>query len=101
MMPPFLNMFEQFSPTDGKTGDNTQDLTDFYDKMVKGETYPVMHDCNSVLEAAHFFSMSGRKGSTSYDMTGLNLFVPDYRLLWWGTMMRVFSVLIVTPTIAT
>lgn len=84
MMPPFLKMFEQFSPTDGNTGDHTQDLTDFYDKMVKGETYPVMHDCNSVLEAAHFFSMSGRKGSTSYDMTGLNLFVPDYRLLWWG-----------------
>lgn len=84
MMPPFLNMFEQFSPTDGNTGDDTQDLTDFYDKMVKGETYPVMHDCNSVLEAAHFFSMSGRKGTTSYDMTGLNLFVPDYRLLWWG-----------------
>lgn len=84
MMPPFLNMFEQFSPTDGLTGDNTQDLTDFYDKMVKGETYPVMHDCNSVLEVAHFFSMSGRKGTTSYDMTGLNLFVPDYRLLWWG-----------------
>lgn len=84
MMPPFLNMFEQFSPTDGNTGDKTQDLTDFYDKMVKGETYPVMHDCNSVLEAAHFFSMSGRKGTTSYDMTGLNLFVPDYRLLWWG-----------------
>lgn len=84
MMPPFLNMFEQFSPTDGLTGDKTQDLTDFYDKMVKGEPYPVMHDCNSVLEAAHFFSMSGRKGTTSYDMTGLNLFVPDYRLLWWG-----------------
>lgn len=84
MMPPFLNMFEQFSPTDGLTGDKTQDLTDFYDKMVKGETYPVMHDCNSVLEVAHFFSMSGRKGTTSYDMTGLNLFVPDYRLLWWG-----------------
>lgn len=84
MMPPFLNMFEQFSPTDGLTGDDTQDLTDFYDKMVKGEPYPVMHDCNSVLEAAHFFSMSGRKGTTSYDMTGLNLFVPDYRLLWWG-----------------
>ena len=86
MMPPFLNMFEQFSPTDGNTGDNTQDLTDFYDKMVKGETYPVMHDCNSVLEVAHFFSMSGRKGTTSYDMTGLNLFVPDYRLLWSGTI---------------
>lgn len=86
MMPPFLNMFEQFSPTDGLTGDKTQDLTDFYDKMVKGETYPVMHDCNSVLEAAHFFSMSGRKGTTSYDMTGLNLFVPDYRLLWSGTI---------------
>lgn len=85
MRPPFLNMFEQFSPTDGKMGDNTQDLTDFYDKMVKGETYPVMHDCGSVLEVAHFFSMSGRKGTTSYDMTGLNLFVPDYRLLWWGT----------------
>lgn len=84
MMVPFLNMFEQFSPTDGKMGDKTQDLTDFYDKMVKGETYPVMHDCNSVMEIAHFFSMSGRKGTTSYDMTGLNFFVPDYRLLWWG-----------------
>lgn len=84
MMVPFLNMFEQFSPTDGQTGDNTQDLTDFYDKMVKGETYPVMHDCNSVMEIAHFFSMSGRKGTTSYDMTGLNFFVPDYRLLWSG-----------------
>lgn len=82
---PFLNMFEQFSPTDGQTGDDTQDLTDFYDKMVKGETYPVMHDCNSVMEVAHYFSMSGRKGTTSYDMTGLNFFVPDYRLLWWGT----------------
>lgn len=84
IMVPFLNMFEQFSPTDGQTGDNTQDLTDFYDKMVKGETYPVMHDCNSVMEVAHYFSMSGRKGTTSYDMTGLNFFVPDYRLLWWG-----------------
>lgn len=85
VMAPFSNMFEQFSPTDGNTGDKTQDLTDFYDKMVKGETYPVMHDCNSVLEVAHYFSMSGSKGTTSYDMTGLNLFVPDYRLLWWGT----------------
>lgn len=91
MMVPFLNMFEQFSPTDGQTGDNTQDLTDFYDKMVKGETYPVMHDCNSVLEAAHFFSMSGRKGTTSYDMTGLNFFVPDYRLLWWGETDDIFG----------
>ncbi len=91
MMPPFLNMFEQFSPTDGNTGDDTQDLTDFYDKMVKGETYPVMHDCNSVLEVAHFFSMSGRKGTTSYDMTGLNIFVPDYRLLWWGETKSIFG----------
>ena len=94
MMPPFLNMFEQFSPTDGNTGDNTQDLTDFYDKMVKGETYPVMHDCNSVLEVAHFFSMSGRKGTTSYDMTGLNLFVPDYRLLWSGATNSIFGSII-------
>lgn len=84
MLAPFSNMFEQFSPTNGETGDQTQNLTDFYDKMVKGETYPIMHDCNSVLEVAHYFSMSGREGTTAYDMTGLQLFVPDYRLAWWG-----------------
>ena len=81
---PFSTMFEQFSPTDGQTGDNTQNLTDFYDKMVKGETYPIMHDCNSVLEVKHYFSMSGHEGTTSFDMTGLNFFIPDHRLDWWG-----------------
>lgn len=80
---PFGTMFEQFSPTDGLTGSSAQVLTDFYDKMTKGESYPIQHDCNSVLETQHYFSMSGPEGTEAYDMTGLNFFIPDHRLDCW------------------
>ena len=75
---PFENMFEQFSPTDGGEGSQT---TDFYQKMSGGESYPVQHDCSSVLQNRHYFAMSGNSGTTSYFMDGLNFFIPDYRMM--------------------
>ena len=79
---PFKSMFEQFSPTDGS--ENSQ-ITDFYTKMVAGDVYPVVHDCASVLQTEHYFSMAGKNGHESKSLTGLNIFIPDYRLLYWET----------------
>ncbi len=75
---PFENMFEQFSPTNGNAGSET---TDFYQKMSGGESYPVQHDCSSVLQNRHYFAMSGNSGTTSYAMDGLNFFIPDFRMM--------------------
>lgn len=77
---PFENMFEQFSPTTGGQGDQ---ITDFYSKMNEGNVYNVVHDCASVLQNGHQFSMSGNSGTQAYAMTGLNFFIPDYRLMWF------------------
>ena len=80
---PFKEMFEQFSPTTGKLG--TDEITDFYSQMIAGEIYKVQHDCSSVLQNEHYFAMAGKEGTTAYAMNGLNLFIPDYRLLKWKT----------------
>ncbi len=79
---PFKSMFEEFSPTDGSA--NSQ-ITDFYAKMVAGASYPVVHDCASVLQTEHYFSMAGKNNHESRSLTGLNIFIPDYRLLYWET----------------
>lgn len=79
---PFKDMFEQFSPTDGSVG---AEITDFYSKMFNGEVYPVIHDCASVIQNEHYFSMAGKSGHDSKSLTGLNIFIPDYRLLYWET----------------
>ena len=78
---PFYRMFEEFSPyIEGDTHDN---VTDFYNRMITGESMPIEHDCNSIFGLNHYFSMSGRTGNTSYDMTGLNIFIPDHRMQYW------------------
>ena len=82
---PFRHMFEQFSPTTGASGDET---TDFYSKMMEGNVYNVIHDCRSVIELGHQFSMSGNEGETPYAMTGMNFFIPDYRLKYWETEVQ-------------
>ena len=82
---PFRFMFEQFSPTSGAAGSQT---TDFYSKMMEGNVYPVVHDCRSVIELEHQFSMSGNAGITAYAMTGMNFFIPDYRLKYWETEVQ-------------
>ena len=78
--PPFKQMFEEFSPT---TGDPDSQITDFYVKMIAGDAYPVIHDCVSVIENKHFFSMAGNKGTEYKSLTGLNIFIPDYRLKYY------------------
>ena len=78
---PFKTMFEQFSPTTGNVG---ADITDFYSKLMEGNVYNVVHDCASVIQNKHQFSMSGKKGTQAIALTGLNFFIPDYRLLWWS-----------------
>ncbi|MBR5674367.1 MAG: hypothetical protein IKW97_08205 [Muribaculaceae bacterium] len=77
---PFKEMYEEFSPTQGDMGSQ---ITDFYDKMREGSVYDVVHDCGSVIENGHQFSMSGNNATNAYPLTGLNFFVPDYRLKYW------------------
>ena len=79
---PFKEMFEQFSPTSGESGSQ---ITDFYNEMMKGSVYSVVHDCASVIHNGHQFSMSGNTGTEAKSFTGLNFFIPDYRLKYWET----------------
>ena len=84
---PFEEMFEQFSPTGGDEGDQ---ITDFFSKMREGNVYNVEHDCASVIQLGHQFSLSGNDGTDYYPFSGLNFFCPDYRLLFWDTT-RVYN----------
>lgn len=77
---PFAQMFEQFSPTGGKAGD---DIFDFYSEMMEGKVYRIIHDCLSVIQNQHEFSMAGHADTTRYKMTGMNFFIPDHRLQYW------------------
>ena len=77
---PFQDMFEEFAPT---TVDANSQITDFYTEMQDGKIYSVIHDCASVIQEGHQFSMSGNTGTQAYAMDGLNFFIPDFRLLFW------------------
>lgn len=79
---PFQTMFEQFSPTTAAKG---ADIKDFYSEMQDGHVYSVVHDCGTILQEEHQFSMSGNTGTQEYAMSGLNFFIPDYRLKFWTT----------------
>ena len=79
---PFKFMYEQFSPTQGDSGSQ---INDFYNEMMKGNVYNVVHDCASVIQQSHQFSMSGNAGTDRKSFTGLNFFIPDYRLKHWTT----------------
>lgn len=80
---PFYRMFEEFSPY--KENEDDDNITDFYNRMIRGESMPIEHDCNTVFGQNHYFSMSGRQGTNAYDMTGLNFFISDHRLEFWYT----------------
>ena len=77
---PFKYMFEQFSPTTGVRGDQ---IEDFYSEMMDGHVYNVVHDCASVIENGHQFSLTGNSGTGSFAFKGMNFFIPDYRLKYW------------------
>lgn len=77
----FMQMYEQFSPTATKQQTGT---SDFYAKLTSGEVYPVKHDCEGILDLDHYFCMAGMKGTTYYDMTEVNFFIPDHRMDFFG-----------------
>lgn len=79
---PFNSMFELFSPT---TNTSSADTPNFYDKMVAGSTYDILHDCGTVENLEHYFAMNGKKGTNSYDMTGLVFYIPDHRYDSWAS----------------
>ena len=88
---PFKEMFEQFSPTTIDSGD---EIKNFYSLMNEGNVYNVVHDCRAVIGLGHQFSMSGNAGEQAYAMTGMNFFIPDYRLKYWSNRynFRVYNV---------
>lgn len=73
---PFYNMFEEYSPTTTEQGAS---IEDFYESMMDGEVYPVIHDCGSVIYFAHYFSMDGKTGTEEKALSGMILFIPDNR----------------------
>ena len=73
---PFYSMYEEFSPT---TQSDTEGISDFSAQMVAGNSYPIIHDCQSVCFMEHFFSMSGKTGTDDKSLTNLVFYIPDYR----------------------
>ena len=73
---PFYNMYEEFSPY---VPSGTEDHSDFYEKLKQGTTYPVIHDCQSVIHMHHFFAMSGDEGTNENRVNSLVLYIPDQR----------------------
>ncbi len=73
---PFYSMYEEFSPT---TMDVGSEITDFYSRMQNNESYPIVHDCRSVIVQEHYFSMAGKEGKAEHEVNSLVFFIPDYR----------------------
>ena len=73
---PFYSMYEEFSPTTTAAGD---EITDFYSRMLEGESYGIVHDCQGVNYMQHFFSMSGKAGTEAKSLTNLIFYIPDNR----------------------
>ena len=73
---PTYQMYEEFSPTTTDEGDET---TDFYSKLLYGNSYNVIHDCRAMNNFQHFFSMSGKGGTEHRSMTNLVFWIPDNR----------------------
>ena len=76
---PFKQLFEQLAPTKGAAAV----YIDCYAALMSGVAFPVVHDCSSVLQSEHYFSLAGNMSHESRSLTGLNIFIPDYRLLYW------------------
>ena len=75
-MAPTYDMYEEFSPT---STDNGADITDFYSKLLYGNSYNVIHDCRGMNYFQHYFTMSGLAGDEHRSMTNLIFWLPDNR----------------------
>ena len=79
---PTKPLFEEFSPISSML--NGWEMK-FNNELMEGKIFTMMHDCSSVPEQAHAFSMHGLNPavSTHRDMEGVCLWVPDYRMEFW------------------
>lgn len=83
---PMAPLFEEFSPISSLLNGWKMD---FYDQLMNGKIFTMQHDCSSVPEQAHAFSMHGLQyqgdGAASHhrDVEGVNLWIPDYRMKYW------------------
>ena len=75
---PTYGMYEEFSPTSTASG---AEITDFYSRMLEGESYGIVHDCQGVNYLQHFFSMSGNTGTDAKSLTNLIFYIPDNRAI--------------------
>lgn len=73
---PFYSMYEEFSPF---VDSGTEDHSDLYDELKKGVTYPILHDCQSVIWMDHWFTLASDDGSTENRVNSLVLYIPDQR----------------------
>lgn len=74
---PTNSMYEEFSAHQPYS--NAADVTDFYSKLLYGNSYNVIHDCQGVCGLAHYFSMSGATGTEHKSLTNLIFWIPDNR----------------------
>lgn len=73
---PFYSMYEEFSPY---VESGHEDHSDLYSELKKGVTYPILHDCQSVLRMTHWFTISSEDGNTENRVNSLVLYIPDQR----------------------
>lgn len=78
----FWPLFEEFSPTTAKL-EGASTVVDFFDRMNEGHVYDVVHDCAGVIQNRHEFTLAGEDKEDDYPFTGMNFFIPDYRLKYW------------------
>lgn len=78
----FWPLFEEFSPTTAKL-EGASTVVDFFDRMNEGHVYDVVHDCAGVIQVRHEFTLAGEDKTDDYPFTGMNFFIPDYRLKFW------------------
>lgn len=81
---PSKPLFEEFSPIssllDGYSANN------FHEELMSGKVFTMQHDCSSVPENAHGFSMHGLCNINPDDhrsLSGVSLWIPDYRMRYW------------------
>ena len=74
---PTYSMYEEFSAHQPYS--DAADITDFYSKLLYGNSYNVVHDCQGVNLLEHYFSMSGKTGDEHKSMTNLIFWIPDHR----------------------
>ena len=79
---PFYQMFEEYSPRILSTGVTPKG---FYEKVTKGESFKVSHECTSVpFNLDHWVTMGTDASNAGQTISNLNVFIPDFRFIKWN-----------------